>query len=141
MKACSIATCLTVLIAFPATGQQAPVGDEHSAHHPQTAQAQPDVPGQVPSQGPGRMKGMMGSTGQEGRGGMMAGMMGAGMMQPSMAGTIPMMKIMFAVADANGDGGLSFEEVMAMHKRVFDAADSNKDGKVTQVEMQAFFEK
>lgn len=141
MKACWIATCLTVLIAFPAVGQPAPSGDEHSAHHPQTAQAQPEVPGQVPSQGPGRMQGMMGSTGQEGQGGMMAGMMGAGMRRPGIVGAIPIMKIMFAIADSNGDGALSFEEIMAMHKRVFDAADSNKDGKVTQEELQAFFQK
>ena len=140
MKACSIATCLTVLIAFPAVGQQAPSGDEHSAHRPQTVQAQSEVPGQVPSQGPSRMQGMMGSTGQEARGGMMAGMMGAGMRQPGIVGAIPNMKIMFAIVDANGDGALSFEEIMTVHKRVFDAADSNKDGKVTQEEMQAFFE-
>lgn len=49
-----------------------------------------------------------------------------------------MMKIMFAIADADGDGALSFEEVTAIHKRIFDEVDANKDGKVTPEEMQAF---
>jgi Ca2+-binding EF-hand superfamily protein len=48
------------------------------------------------------------------------------------------MKIMFAIADMNGDGALSFEEVTAIHKRIFDAIDANKDGKVTFEEIQKF---
>jgi Ca2+-binding EF-hand superfamily protein len=48
------------------------------------------------------------------------------------------MKIMFAIADADGDGTLSFEEVTAIHKRIFDKVDANKDGKATPGEMQAF---
>jgi Ca2+-binding EF-hand superfamily protein len=51
-----------------------------------------------------------------------------------------MMKIMFAIADTDGDGALSFEEVTAIHKRIFDAVDANKDGKVTPDEMQAFMQ-
>jgi Ca2+-binding EF-hand superfamily protein len=50
-----------------------------------------------------------------------------------------MMKIMFAVADTDGDGALSFEEVTAIHKRIFDSVDANKDGKVTPEEMQVFW--
>jgi hypothetical protein len=49
-----------------------------------------------------------------------------------------MMKVMFAVADTDGDGALSFEEVTTIHKRIFDKVDANKDGKVTPEEMQAF---
>ncbi|CAN7752533.1 EF-hand domain-containing protein [Ensifer adhaerens] len=49
-----------------------------------------------------------------------------------------MMKIMFAVADVDGDGALSFDEVTTIHKRIFETADANKDGKVTPEEMQAF---
>lgn len=59
-----------------------------------------------------------------------------GMRQGIMHGN--MMKIMFAVADGDGDGALSFEEVTAIHKRIFDKADANKDGKVTPEEMQGF---
>ena len=49
-----------------------------------------------------------------------------------------MMKIMFAIADVNGDGALSFEEVTTIHKRIFDRVDANKDGKVTPEEVQSF---
>jgi Ca2+-binding EF-hand superfamily protein len=42
-----------------------------------------------------------------------------------------MMKIMFAIADTDGDGGL-------IHKRIFDKVDANKDGKVTVEEFQSF---
>ena len=48
------------------------------------------------------------------------------------------MKIMFAIADADSDGALSFEEVTAIHKRIFDSVDANNDTKVTAEELQAF---
>src|SRR3954469_23577699 len=74
-----------------------------------------------------------------------AGMMRPGMMGHSMMGGMPMMgprghmmKVMFAIVDTNGDGALSFEEVMAVHKRIFDRIDANKDGKVTLEELQTF---
>ncbi|CAN7349550.1 EF-hand domain-containing protein [Rhizobium leguminosarum] len=47
-----------------------------------------------------------------------------------------MMKIMFVIADSDGDGAISFEELTAIHKRVFDAVDANNDGKVTPEEMR-----
>jgi len=82
------------------------------------------------------------------RPGMMGqGMMGRGMpdmMRPEMmgqgmmGGRGHMMKIMFAIADTNGDSALSFEEVTAIHKRIFDRVDANKDGKVTVEELQTF---
>ncbi|MBX4898841.1 EF-hand domain-containing protein [Rhizobium bangladeshense] len=92
----------------------------------------------------------MNGQGQEtmpGSGMMPGGMMGRGMMmQPGMMGGMPpmgmrgqMMKIMFAIADTDGDGALSFEEVTAIHKRIFDSVDANRDGKVTPEEMQAFW--
>lgn len=62
-------------------------------------------------------------------------MMG-GMRQGAMHGY--MMKIMFTVADADGDAALSFDEVTTIHKRIFDKVDANKDGKVTLEEMQTF---
>jgi hypothetical protein len=71
---------------------------------------------------------------------MQPGMMGQGMMGRGMAGMpgpAPM-KIFFAIADANGDGGLSFDEVTAIHKRIFDRVDVDKDGKATPEEIQAF---
>ncbi|SOC35652.1 EF hand domain-containing protein [Rhizobium subbaraonis] len=75
--------------------------------------------------------------------GQMPGMAMGGRMQ-GMIGGMPMrghmMKIMFAVADTDGDGGLSFEEVTAVHKRIFDSVDANDDGKVTLEEMQTFMQ-
>ncbi|ARM91721.1 calcium-binding EF-hand domain-containing protein (plasmid) [Rhizobium sp. CIAT894] len=97
---------------------------------------------------PSDMEGMTGSQGaMPGSDMMSGGMMGQGMMMRSgMMGGMPMMgmrgsmmRIMFAVADTDGDGALSFEEVTAVHKRIFDSVDANKDGKVTTEEMQAFW--
>ena len=65
--------------------------------------------------------------------GAMMGMTGGGATMPR-----HMMKIMFAIMDADGDGTVSFEEVMAIHKRIFNAIDANKDGKVTLEELEAF---
>ena len=47
--------------------------------------------------------------------------------------------MMFAIADTDGDGSLSFDEVTAIHKRIFNAVDANKDGKVTPEELRKFF--
>jgi hypothetical protein len=94
--------------------------------------AQPAPPGTMD---PGMMgQGMIGH--------MMGHMMGHGMMGHGMIGAMGvrghMLKVMFAIADADGDGALSFEEVTAIHKRVFDKVDANKDSKVTPEEFQAF---
>jgi hypothetical protein len=84
--------------------------------------APPSQPGAMPQ---GMDRGMM-------HGGMMGGPSGA---VPTQS---PMMKIMIAVIDADGDGALSFEELSIIHKRVFDRVDANKDGKVTLEEAQSF---
>ncbi len=68
-------------------------------------------------------------------------MMGRKMMQsgmPMMGMRGHMMKVMFAVADVDGDGALSFEEVTTIQKQIFNKVDANKDGKVTPEEVQAF---
>lgn len=49
-----------------------------------------------------------------------------------------MMKIVFAIADADGDGALSFEEVTTIHKRIFDNVDADKNTKITPEEMRTF---
>jgi hypothetical protein len=82
----------------------------------------------------------MGNQGQKGQPAQ-PGMMGRNMMQsgmPMMGMRGHMMKVMFAVADVDGDGALSFEEVTTIHKRIFDKVDADKDGKVTPEEVQAF---
>ena len=80
--------------------------------------------------------------GQEGAGpmggGMMRNMMGGGMMGRGMMGPPFMMRMMFALMDADGDGTISLQEFQAAHERIFKAMDSNKDGKLTLEEMQAF---
>lgn len=82
-----------------------------------------------------------GAAAQPGQPGIMGGMMQPHMMGQGMMG-MPghMMKIMFAIADVNGDGALSFEEVTTIHKRIFDKIDANKDGKVTLEEIQSFMQ-
>ncbi|CAN7330818.1 EF-hand domain-containing protein [Rhizobium sp. LjRoot258] len=90
-----------------------------------------------PGMMPGGMQCMMMQPGATGGMPMQPGMMGGGMPMMAMRGHT--MKIMFAVADADGDGALSFEEVTAIHKRIFDSVDANKDGKVTTDELQAFW--
>lgn len=49
----------------------------------------------------------------------------------------------FAKIDADGDGFVTKEEVMAMHRKridsMFDGADENGDGKLSQAEMRASF--
>lgn len=79
------------------------------------------------------------SIGQEDAGMMGTGrMMGRGMMGGSMMGSSFMMRMMFALMDADGDGTISLQEFQAAHERIFKAMDSNKDGKLTPEEMRAF---
>jgi len=73
--------------------------------------------------------------------GMMArgGMMGRGaMMGPGSMGHGMMMRMLFALMDANGDGTISLQEFQAAHERIFKAMDANKDGRLTLEEIQAF---
>jgi len=104
--------------------------------------AQPGTEAGPVRRGEGMTPGMgMGMTGSEMMGSGMIGMMHRRMMGMMDGGArMPrhMMKIMFAIIDADGDGTLSFEEVMAIHKRIFNAIDANKDGKVSLEELEAF---
>ena len=116
-------TALTTVIA---------VGAGASANA-QTSVAPMGTPGQTTQPAQSGMMGhggsMMGGSGRMGgmsRWRMRGGMMGGG----------HMMKVMFAIADTNGDGAFSFDEVTAVHKRIFDVIDANKDGKVTPEELQ-----
>jgi EF hand len=66
--------------------------------------------------------------------------MGPGMMGPGMMGHRGgMLRIMFAIMDADGDGALSLEEVQDIHARIFKHVDADKNGRVTMEEIQAFF--
>jgi hypothetical protein len=90
---------------------------QHAQHHP-TGQ-----------EGAGAMGGMMGHR-----------MMGGGMMGRGTMGPPVMMRMMFALIDADGDGTISLPEFQAAHERIFRAMDSNKDGRLTPEEMQAFMQ-
>jgi hypothetical protein len=57
----------------------------------------------------------------------MMGMMGHGMM-----------RMIFGLMDADGDGKLTLQEFQAAHERIFKAMDTDHDGTVTFEEMQAF---
>ena len=77
--------------------------------------------------------------GMMGRGMMMGGgMMGRGM--GMMMGPPIMMRMIFALMDADGDGTISLQEFQAAHERIFKAMDANKDGRLTPEEMQAFMQ-
>lgn len=132
------ATALAALVAAGVTTGAAAQTTAVDPHHPDTlAQATPPAePEDMGRQGQGMPPGQPGM--------MPPGMMG-GMMQPGMMGAMPMMrmrghamKIIFAIADTDGDGGLSFEEITTIQKRIFDKVDADKDGKVTPEEVQAF---
>ncbi|MGQ3038958.1 MAG: EF-hand domain-containing protein, partial [Neoaquamicrobium sediminum] len=105
---------LVVAMAVGGSGSASAQASGADPHHPANAaqETPPGVQG-VPGRGPQNMAGpdMMSMMGP--------GMMQPGMMQPGMmAGMMamsnrgPMMKVLFAIADANGDGALSFEEMM-----------------------------
>jgi hypothetical protein len=66
------------------------------------------------------------------------GIMGHGMMGHGMIGHSVVMRIIFGLMDANGDGKLSLEEFQAAHERIFKAMDADHDGTVTLEEMEAF---
>lgn len=144
LTALSRATALAAIIATGATTGVAAQTTAADPHHPETTAAQatpPAEPGDAAGQDQGVQPAQPGMMGQ----GMMGqGMMG-GMMQPGMMGGMPMMrmrghamKIMFAIADTDGDGGLSFEEISTIQKRIFDKVDADKDGKVTPEEVRDF---
>lgn len=119
-------------------------GDESSSRL-QLAQATPmPGPGQMMQQDqqPGMMgPGMGRGTGQGMQGQGMMGRGWGGAKGPRMMGMRGhMMKIMFAIADQDGDGALSFEEVTNIHRRVFNAIDANRDGKVTPEEFRNFMQ-
>lgn len=128
----AIASALFAIGATTVTIAQANAADPH---HPDANSTQaiqtPEADGAT-----GQDQGMqIGQSGMMGRNMMQSGMM-AGMPMGTMRGQ--MMKIMFAIADADGDGALSFEEVTTIHKRIFDKVDADKNTKITPEEMRTF---
>ena len=128
-----------IVVGMPAVAAAQPTTAD--PHHPGTMLTQARPPSGMMGQGMGAEPTQ--SSIPSGQPAMMCGMMQPGMMGQGMMGGMTMrgatpMKIMLAIADANGDGGLSFDEVTAIHKRIFDRVDANKDGRATPEEIQAF---
>ena len=70
-------------------------------------------------------------------GGMMRGMMRGRMMAHRAMMRLPF-RIIFALMDTDGDGTVSLSEFQAAHEKIFKAMDANKDGVLTREEMLAF---
>ncbi len=87
---------------------------------------------------PGMMgPGMMRQGGMMGGGMMGGGRMGDGMMR-NRAMTGPLMRIIFALMDSDGNGTISLQEFQVAHERIFKAMVANKDGVLTLNEMTSF---
>ena len=114
-----LTTTGAILTCGALASAQAPGGQT-----PGTQQSEPTPGGMM---GPGMMGGgMMGrSYGHQGG-------MGHGPMAPTM------MRIIFSLMDADGDGKLTLQEWQAAHERIFKAMDTDHDGTVTFEEMVAF---
>jgi hypothetical protein len=85
------------------------------------------------------MGGRMMGGGMMGGGMLSRGMMDGGMMARRGAiGHGMMMRMMFSLMDADGDGSISLQEFQAAHERIFKGIDQNKDGRLTMEEMQSF---
>ncbi len=120
-------TTSTLILAYGTVGafaqnQMAPQPDQQQMQSHSMGQEDADMMGH------GRIMG----------GGMMGHMMGRGMMGGGAMGPPVMMRMIFALMDADGDGTISLQEFQAAHERIFKAMDSNKDGKLTPEEMRAF---
>ncbi|MDF2810311.1 MAG: EF-hand protein [Microvirga sp.] len=144
----SRATALATMIAAGTSAAATAQTTAADPHHPGTMLAQVMPSAGMMDQGLGAQPGQ--SSMPLGQPAMMCGMMQPGMMGQSMTGHRMMgrgmmgmpgatpMKIMFAIADANGDSALSFDEVTAIHRRIYDTIDANRDGRATREEIQAF---
>ncbi|MBO4224633.1 EF-hand domain-containing protein [Bradyrhizobium neotropicale] len=122
---------LTVSALILANGIVGAIAQDRMAPQPDQQQMQSHPTGQDGAS-------TMGQGGMMGHGTMGGHMMGRAMMGGSAMGPPFMMRMMFALMDADSDGTISLQEFQAAHERIFKAMDSNKDGKLTLEEMQAF---
>jgi hypothetical protein len=122
-----VTSAFVLAFGMAASAQQNPSGPTDQS---QSRQQSVDHDRAGPMGGGMMGRGMMGGMGP---GGMRPGMMGPESTMPPM-----MMRMIFALIDADGDGTISLQEFQAAHERIFKAMDANKDGKLELEEMQAF---
>lgn len=148
----AITTSSVILLCgvMTASAQQGPASPPMQQPNQQQTQTQPDYDEEDLSTGmmgrdmngeEGMAQGMTG----DGRGmmGMRHAMMGhGGMMHHGMRGQGgmmgPLMRLIFALMDADGDGTISLQEFQSAHERIFKAMDVDKDGTVSFEEMMNF---
>ena len=137
MRTRIMATAASAFILLCAVGT---ADAQTTTTQPPSQPQSPTTPGGSGTMGPGMMgPGMMGPgmMRQGGMGGGMMDMMRRGMMgQRAMHG--PVLRVIFALMDGDGDGTVSLQEFQAAHERIFKAMDANKDGVLTLEEMEAF---
>jgi Ca2+-binding EF-hand superfamily protein len=130
-----------LMLAGSVTAASAQTDQEHEAHHPNGAPATDAAPAPQAGSGmgmnPEMMQMMQQMMGQR-QGRMGPGMMGQRGPRMGMMGRGGMMRAMFAIMDADGDGALSREEFQEAHGRIFNHMDADGDGQVTLEEMRAF---
>jgi Ca2+-binding EF-hand superfamily protein len=154
-------TFAVLMLVGSVTAVSAQTQGQDDDHHPNEAPATEAAP--APQASPGESQPGMGMMGQGMMGqGMMGqgmtpemmqmmqqmmgqrqGRMGPGMMRQrgprmGMMGHGGMMRAMFAIMDADGDGALSREEFQEAHDRIFNHMDADGDGRVTLEEIQGF---
>lgn len=136
-RAAVLAAFVAITTATGALAQEV-VTDPHHPDATVTETTPPAASGEMGQQDQGLQPDQSGMMGE----GMMAGMMQPGMMDgmPMMRMHGHMMKIVFAIADADGDGALSFEEISAIQRRIFDAVDADQSGTATPEELQGFMQ-
>jgi hypothetical protein len=121
----------TVLLSAPALAQsQSPaIPPPEGAAPPDSRMTQPDGRPDVSGPWRGERADRKDGRGHRGEGDGPKGGMG---------GHAGLMRLMIILADTDGDGALSLEEVQAVHARIFKAVDADGDGRATLEEMQSF---
>jgi hypothetical protein len=144
MKIFVMITAAALLSGF-SSGVLAQGQQDHEQHHPTSppTQAQPAQPPGQTTPGGGQMPmgqmHMMHQMMQDQRGGavqehrsLMGGVSGGVMGAPVL------MRMIFSLMDADGDGAVSLDEFKAAHERIFKGMDADRNGLLTLDEMLTF---
>jgi hypothetical protein len=126
-------TCVAVPVLAQGELQTSPSGQPQS-HHSQSSEVTGQAGG-TPERG---MRGMMDREGVRAGGMGRRGMMGRGARGQDAPIHSMMMRMIFALIDADGDGTVSLQEFQTAHERIFKAMDSNRDGRLSFEEMENF---